>query len=61
MIDDGNYGDGEFFLINDDDTRVQPNKWAGGALVALKLFASYEVASLHWFFIGYERVATCNA
>ena len=55
MLDDDNYGDG------DNDTRVQPNKWAGGALVAAKLFASYEVASLHWFFIGLERVATCNA
>ena len=26
MIDDGNYGDGENLLINDDDAKVQPNK-----------------------------------
>ena len=49
--DDDNYGEGENILVNDDDTRVHPNKWAGGASVALKLFATYEVASLHWVLI----------
>ena len=50
MIDDDNHGDGdgENLSVNVNDTRVHPNKWARGALVALKLFASYEVASLHW-------------
>ena len=55
MIDDDNCGDGENLLVDDDDTRVHPNKWARGALVALKLFASYENASSAGGSVGWYK------